>query len=301
MHKNGFCGPCRVAQQKKETKVQALTYGHRRTWRRSWENERCHTKARTLRLHTSLNWTFKVQPMSHTREQQSSSSLFPEYFKEVQSPESWKSSLAAIKQPLSDIFSFLTNTHPPAGLGDTWQPERVVKTYHYKTSIFQKYNLCSIQCFPWKTALLRAIKRGSELMRLAPEVCANNPAKNVKVNNDGGMFCQKQKQRQQQNHQLCSPTSKNFVFSFPLKKTAWVASPPPFISFLIPYPQVASLVLHSQGYTESSQPFAWSHDPLSKQPFQNSFLSGAAHCVSVSLAGSAAKLSPFGRGPQRTH
>lgn len=57
-------------------------------------------------------------------------------------------------------------------------------------------------------------------MRLAPEVCANNPAKNVKVNNDGGVFCQKQKQQQQQNHQLRSPTSKNFIFSFSLKKTA---------------------------------------------------------------------------------
>lgn len=98
----------------------------------------------------------------HQRHTQSSSSLFPECFKETQSPGRWKSSLAAIKQPLSDIFSFLTNTHPPAGLGDTWRPERVVKTYHYKTSIFQKYNLCSIQCFPWKTALLRAIKRGGQ-------------------------------------------------------------------------------------------------------------------------------------------
>lgn len=57
-------------------------------------------------------------------------------------------------------------------------------------------------------------------MRLAPEVCANNPAKNVKVNNDGGVFCQKQKQQQQQNHQLCPPTSKNSVFSFALKKPA---------------------------------------------------------------------------------
>lgn len=37
-------------------------------------------------------------------------------------------------------------------------------------------------------------------MRLAPEVYANNHVKNAKVNNDGGMFCQKQKQEQQQNH-----------------------------------------------------------------------------------------------------
>lgn len=37
-------------------------------------------------------------------------------------------------------------------------------------------------------------------MRLAPEVYANNPVKTVKVNNDGRMFCQKQKQQQQQNH-----------------------------------------------------------------------------------------------------
>lgn len=37
-------------------------------------------------------------------------------------------------------------------------------------------------------------------MRLAPEVYANHHVKNVKVNDDGGMFYQKQKQRPQQNH-----------------------------------------------------------------------------------------------------
>lgn len=146
-------------------------------------------QALKLRTFTSLNMTLKVSS-NVTHE---SSSSVSECSKEAQSPGSWKSSLVAIKQPLSDIFSFLTNTHPLAGLGDTWWPEKVVKTYHYKTSIFQKYNLCSMQCFPWETALLRAIKRGLELMRLVCVVYANAHVKNVKVNNDGGMFYQKQK------------------------------------------------------------------------------------------------------------
>lgn len=65
-----------------------------------------------------------------------SPSMLPEGFRDVESPGSWKSNLAAIKQPDSDILSFLTSTHPPAGLGDTWQPGQVVKIDHYKTSIF---------------------------------------------------------------------------------------------------------------------------------------------------------------------
>ena len=104
--------------------------------------------------------------------------------------ESWKSSLAAKKQPLSDIFSFLTNTHPPAGLGDTWRPEQAVTTYHYKTSIFWKYNLCSTQCFPWKTALLRAIKKVVRIDEVSPCSWTNNHVRNVEVSNDGGMLNQ---------------------------------------------------------------------------------------------------------------
>lgn len=126
-----------------------------------------------------------------------------------------KSSLVTIKQPLSDIFSFLTNTHTPAVLGDAQQAEQVVKTYHCKASIFQKYNLCSMQRLPWKTALWRAIKRWLELMRLALKVYANNHVINVKVNNNGGMFYQNQKTVTTKS--LCSSTSKNFkIFSIPL-------------------------------------------------------------------------------------
>jgi hypothetical protein len=116
------------------------------------------------------------------QEQHSPSSTCPESFREVEGPRSRESNLVAIKQPDSDIFSFLTNTHPPAGLGNTWQPEQIVKTDHYKMSIFQKYNLCSVQYFPWKSTLLRAIKRWLELMRLALEVYVNHHVENVKVN-----------------------------------------------------------------------------------------------------------------------
>lgn len=82
-------------------------------------------------------------------------------------PGSLKSSLSASQGAPSDIFLFLKIPTHRQGLGDTWSPEQTVKSYHYKTSIFQKYNLCSVKCFPWKTALLRAIKRWLELMRLA--------------------------------------------------------------------------------------------------------------------------------------
>lgn len=88
-----------------------------------------------------------------------SPSMLPEGSRDVESPTTSKSNLAAIKQPDSDILWFLTNTHPPTGLGDTWQPGQVVKIDYYKMSIFQNYNLCSIRHFPWKSTLLRAIKR----------------------------------------------------------------------------------------------------------------------------------------------
>lgn len=75
-------------------------------------------------------------------------------------------------------------------------------------------------------------------MRLAPEVYANNPVKTVKVNNDGRMFCQKQKQQQQQNHQLYSPTSKNFIiFSIPLKKRKLPMS---YMALLLSFPFLSS-------------------------------------------------------------
>lgn len=166
--------------------------------------------------------------------QQSPFSMFPECLQDAKNRASWKSSLAAIKQPISDILSFLTNTHPPAGLGDTWRPEQVVKTDHYKTSIFPKYNLCWMQCFLWKTALLRAIKRWLEMTRLALVVYANNHVKNVKVNNDSGML-RKKTNNNKRTHHLCSSTSKKFViFSAPLlRKVFWPWSFN-FLSYSIP-------------------------------------------------------------------
>lgn len=117
-----------------------------------------------LKISTSLNRILSFSPTAQPRA--AKPSVFPEP-KGCRRPWKLKIKTGCYKADISDIFSFLTNTHPQAGLGDTWQPEQVVKTYHYKTSIFQKYKLCSMQCFPWKTALLRAIKRWFEWMRLA--------------------------------------------------------------------------------------------------------------------------------------
>lgn len=63
-------------------------------------------------------------------------------------------------------------------------------------------------------------KRWLELMRFALVVCANNHVKYVKVNNDGGMFYQKQKTITTFINYFS--TSKNLkIFSMPLlrKKT----------------------------------------------------------------------------------
>lgn len=96
-------------------------------------------------------------------------------------------------------------------------------------------------------------------MRLAPEVYANNPVKNVKVNNDGGLFCQKQKQQQQQNHQLCSRTSKNFIiFSIPLTKRK---PPMSYMALLLSFPFLSS-TLRWLAWCYAAQATQKAHSPL---------------------------------------
>lgn len=87
-----------------------------------------------------------------------------------------------MKQPDSDTRSFLTNTHPPTGPGDTWQPGQAVRADHHKTSIFPNSNLCSTWCFPWQSTLRRAIKRWLKSRRSAVGFWVSNHVSNVKVN-----------------------------------------------------------------------------------------------------------------------
>lgn len=117
--------------------------------KKSWTNSRCKMKAWSLSISTSQTGCARLRLLQrHAQEQHSPSSTFPKCFKSLWCPKIWKSNLAAIKQPVSNIFSFLTNTHPPVGLGDTWQPEQVVKTDHYKMSSSKRTT------FAWCSVLL---------------------------------------------------------------------------------------------------------------------------------------------------
>lgn len=126
-----------------------------------------HTGPKSQTLHLSKKDPRGLPPTSHTR---GTKLLFEVSRKLLGTP---KPCLPAIKgSPLRHILA--SDEYPPTSRA--WETHgdqsKLSKVIIIKCPSYQKYNLCSVKCFPWMTALLRAIKKNRwlELMRFALRV-----------------------------------------------------------------------------------------------------------------------------------